>query len=196
MEENTIIDARTALLVIDVQRDFCGGGALAVKEGDRVVPALKTYIDRFTAAGLPIFFTRDWHPPDHSSFKSQGGPWPVHCVAGSPGAEFHPDLPVPPGASIVDKGREPELQGYSGFEGTTLHAELSRRGVRRVLVGGLATDYCVRATVLDARGNGYEVHVLLDAVRGVDVEAGDSARALEEMRAAGARVVGELTVDC
>jgi len=179
------LESSDALLVIDVQRDFCPGGALAVPEGDRVVPVLRSYIELFSRRGLPIFFTRDWHPPDHISFREQGGPWPVHCVQHSAGAQFHPDLPVPPQAEIISKAARDE-DAYSGFQGTGLAGKLAARGSRRILVGGLATDYCVRATVLDGIRAGLKAAVLVDAVRAVDVKPGDGERAFREMLGAGA----------
>ena len=175
-----------ALVVVDVQRDFLPGGALPVPKGDEVVPALNRYIELFTGKGLPVIFTRDWHPRDHISFKERGGPWPPHCVQGTPGAEFAPGLTVPEGAIIVSKATSRDKEAYSGFDGTDLHERLQELGVKRIFVGGLATDYCVKATVLDGLKLGYEVYLLTDAVRGVDVNPGDSDRAIGEMTSAGA----------
>jgi nicotinamidase/pyrazinamidase len=174
-----------ALVVVDVQRDFCPGGALAVPGGDRVVAPLARAIDAFRRRGLPVVYTRDWHPPGHVSFAPRG-PWPPHCVAGSPGAEVHPGPPPPLEAEVVSKATAPDAEAYSGFQGTGLAERLRARGVRRVLVGGLATDYCVRATVLDALRAGLAAVVLVDAVRAVDVRPGDGDRALAEMLRAGA----------
>ena len=179
---------RAALVVVDVQRDFCPGGALAVRYGDQVVPRLNRTVEAFEKAGFPLFFTRDWHPPNHISFRSRGGPWPPHCVQGSRGAGFHPDLLVPEGAVIISKGDEPSKEAYSGFQGTDLEARLKRLGVEQVFVGGLATDYCVKETALDARRAGFAVEVLKDCVRPVDVRPGDGAKALKEMRKAGAKL--------
>ncbi len=188
----TIDPARDALLVVDVQNDFCPGGALGVRDGDAVVPVLNRYVQRFRAAGAPVYFTRDWHPPVTRHFAAYGGPWPPHCVQGTPGAEFHPALAVPRDAVVVSKGMDPAEDAYSAFQarsadGQPLPALLAARGVRRLYVGGLATDYCVRATARDALAAGLGVVVLRDAVRAVDVEPGDGERALEEMREAGAR---------
>ncbi|HEU5329254.1 MAG TPA: bifunctional nicotinamidase/pyrazinamidase [Thermomicrobiales bacterium] len=182
-----------ALLIVDVQNDFCPGGALAVAEGDAVVPVLNEYIARAQAAGMPIFASRDWHPPVTRHFALYGGPWPVHCVQGTPGAAFHPDLRLPPGTPIATTGDTAEDAGYSMFEGTLddgrpLADALRERGITRVHVGGLATDYCVRATVLDALHQGFEARVLTDAARGVNVTPGDDQRALDEMAADGARL--------
>jgi nicotinamidase/pyrazinamidase len=177
-----------ALLVVDVQRDFCPGGTLPVKDGDEVVPGINSVVRAFEHAGLPIFFTRDWHPPDHISFKSQGGPWPPHCVEGTAGAEFHPALRIPLGAIVISKGDSPRAEAYSGFQGTGLEVRLKRLGVDEVFVCGLATDYCVRETTLDARRTGLAVEVLKDCVRPVDVKPGDGARALTEMKEAGAKL--------
>jgi len=176
-----------ALLVVDVQKDFLPGGALAVPGGDAVVPVLNRYLETFRRRGLPVFATRDWHPPDHCSFRERGGPWPAHCIAGTPGAEFAPELELPPEAEIVSKATEPKREAYSGFEGTDLETRLKRRGVRRLFVGGLATEYCVLNTVRDAIRRGFEVFLLTDAIRAVNPE--DGRKALEEMRRLGARFV-------
>jgi nicotinamidase/pyrazinamidase len=183
----------SALLIIDVQNDFCAGGALEVRGGDRVVAPINRMIDRAVAHGEPVYATRDWHPPNTRHFKQFGGAWPVHCVARTPGADFHPNLRLPVSALIVATGDTVDKEGYSAFEGHVpggrgLLDDLRARGIRRLYVGGLATDYCVRHTVLDARKAGFEVDLLTDAIAGVDVEPGDSARALDEMREAGARL--------
>jgi len=180
------IDKHTALVVVDIQNDFCPGGALAVADGDKVVPVLNKYIEKFRNAGAPILFTRDWHPPDHSSFKEQGGPWPPHCVQNSEGARFHPDLLMPPEGVIVSKADKRD-EAYSFFQGNDLTTKLRERGIKRLLVGGLATDYCVKETVLDGLKYGFEVFHLDDASRGVNVEPADSERALQEMVARGAK---------
>jgi len=182
------ISEKTALVVVDVQKDFCPGGALAVPEGDRVVPALNEYVKRFRAASAPIIFTRDWHPSDHSSFKSQGGPWPNHCVQNSDGAKFHPSLVVPPEAEVVSKADKKD-EAYSLFQGTGIADTLRRRGIKTLLVGGLATDYCVKETVLDGLEEGFEVYYLDDASRGVNVKTADSERAVEIMLAKGAKKI-------
>jgi epoxyqueuosine reductase len=186
--------SRDALLVVDVQNDFCPGGALAVPEGDRVVPVLNAYVARFVAAGAPVLVSRDWHPPRTRHFQAYGGVWPPHCVQETRGADFHPALALPAGAVVFSKGMDPEQDAYSAFQGRDpagrpLALVLADRGVRRLWVGGLATDYCVKATVLDATREGLEVLVLGDAIRAVEVAPGDGDRALAEMRAAGARVV-------
>lgn len=181
--------AQDALVVVDVQNDFLPGGALAVPHGDEVLGPLNEALAAFERAGRPIYATRDWHPANHCSFKAQGGPWPPHCIAGSPGASFASGLKLPASASVISKATEPNADAYSGFAGTGLAARLAAAGVRRVFVGGLATDYCVLNTVLDARGAGLEVRVLVDAVRAVEVNAGDGARALERMAAAGAELL-------
>lgn len=178
-----------ALILVDVQNDFLPGGRLAVPDGDAVIPPLNAWIRRFRARGLPVFATRDWHPPDHCSFREQGGPWPPHCVAGTPGADFAPGLELPPEVVVISKATTPEKDAYSGFEGTDLAERLRERSVRRVFVGGLATDYCVLNTVLDALKAGFEAWVIKDAVRAVDVQPGDGERALERMRQAGAREI-------
>lgn len=179
-------DKHTALVVVDIQNDFCPGGALPVSEGDKVVPVLNKYIEKFRKTSAPIIFTRDWHPPDHSSFKEQGGPWPPHCIQNSEGAKFHADLNVPPEGEIVSKADKKD-EAYSFFQGTNLAKKLHERGIKRLLVGGLATDYCVKETVLDGLKYGFEVFHLDDASRGVNVNPDDSERALHEMVAAGAK---------
>ena len=186
-------DTRAALLIVDVQNDFCPGGALAVAGGDVVVAPLTSLAKAFRAKGLPVFASRDWHPADSGHFRAGGGAWPVHCVAGSPGAAFHPGLDLPPGTAVLSKGTARDEQGYSVFDegrtaaGTTLAEELRRAGVTRLFVGGLATDYCVRGAVIGGLGEGFEVTVLTDAIAAVDVQPGDGARALEEMSQAGAQ---------
>jgi nicotinamidase/pyrazinamidase len=181
--------AGDALILVDVQLDFLPGGSLAVPRGDEVVPALNRYIAVFQRLTLPVVATRDWHPPDHCSFKAQGGPWPPHCVAGSEGARFASLLDLPCGGRIVSKATTRDKDAYSGFEGTDLDDWLKRAGVARVFVGGLATDYCVLNTVRDALRLGYATFLLLDAVRAVDVQAGDGDRAIAEMRHLGAVLV-------
>lgn len=175
--------SRTALLAVDVQGDFLPGGALGVPDGDAVVaPLLAAAAD----ADL-VVASRDWHPAGHVSFAERGGPWPVHCVAGSPGGRMHHDIDRI-ASVVVSKGTNPDVDAYSAFDGTPLAAVLRAAGITRIVIGGLATDYCVRATALDALGEGFEVVVLRDAVRAVDVQPGDGARALDEIRAAGARL--------
>lgn len=178
-----------ALIVVDVQNDFLPGGSLAVPDGDAVVPVLNAAMAEFEQRGLPIFATRDWHPANHCSFRAQGGPWPPHCVAHSEGAVFAPALRLPAAATIVSKATTADKDAYSGFSGTDLDRLLRAAGVRRVFVGGLATDYCVLNTVRDARASGYEVVLLLDAIRAVDVNPGDGDRAIAEMKQLGAQAV-------
>ena len=175
-----------ALVIVDVQNDFLPGGTLAVPDGNDVVPPLNVAIRAFGEAGLPIFATRDWHPSDHCSFIDRGGIWPPHCVAETEGAAFARDLSLPESAVVVSKAVRPDRDAYSGFAGTDLSERLSNQEVTRIFLGGLATDYCVLNTVLDALKEGFDVIVLDDAVRAVDVEFGDGARAIERMRDAGA----------
>lgn len=178
-----------ALIAVDVQNDFLPGGSLAVPGSDAVVPALNRYLAAFAARALPVFATRDWHPLEHCSFKAQGGIWPPHCVAATRGAEFAPGLALPPAAVIISKAATPEADSYSGFGGTDLAARLRALGAARLFIGGLATDYCVLNTVKDALSEGFEVLVLEDAIRAVEVNAGDGARALHEMQRLGARPI-------
>ena len=177
---------RDALVVVDVQRDFLPGGPLAVPDGTAVIGPLNAWLATFAARGCTAVASRDWHPPDHCSFEGRGGPWPAHCVAGSDGAAFATGLRLPADSLVVSKGTEAGTEAYSAFSGTELAPRLAAAGVRRLWIGGLATDYCVLATVRDALAQGFEVIVLTDAVRGVDVVAGASARALDAMRSAGA----------
>lgn len=186
-------EGRSALLIVDVQNDFCEGGALAVPGSARVVAALNRYLDEAGAAGMPVYASRDWHPPETTHFRPFGGPWPVHCVAGSTGAAFHPDLRLPADTVVISKGQRPDSAGYSAFEGLTgdgasLTDDLRRRGVSHLLIGGLATDYCVKHSVLDALRAGLRVTVLTDAIAGVEAHPGDVRRALDEMQAAGAEI--------
>jgi nicotinamidase/pyrazinamidase len=175
------VDSRTdALIVVDVQRDFCPGGALAVPRGDEVIPVINRLLaltDWLTVA------TRDWHPADHCSFTAQGGVWPPHCVAETDGADFHPALDRSRIRHVVSKAVTRDAEAYSGFQGTDLAALLASHGIRRAFVCGLATDYCVKATALDARRARLEVVVIEDAIRGVEVNPGDCAKAMDEMRA-------------
>ncbi len=184
-----------ALIVVDVQRDFLPGGSLAVRDGDRVIPVLNCYLRRFQAAGLPIVVTRDWHPPNHCSFAAQGGLWPPHCIQESRGAEFAEQLELPAKALLISKGTKPDRDAYSGFDGTKLEQRMRDAGVRRVFVGGLATDYCVLATVKDAASAGFEVLVLGDAIRAVDAEPGDGDRAMDAMTTAGAAIIELAAID-
>lgn len=180
------IEKDDALLIVDVQRDFLPGGSLAVPDGDAVVPVLNRYIALARSRNLPVFASRDWHPKNHCSFRSRGGIWPEHCVAGTPGAAFAENLELPPDAVVIDKATHEDADAYSAFQGTNLAAQLRERGVRRVLVGGLATDYCVLNTVRDALREGFKVVLLKDAIRAVNVNAGDGARAEREMQESGA----------
>ncbi len=176
-----------ALIVVDVQRDFLAGGALAVPRGGEVLKPLNQYVELFAALGLPIFATRDWHPANHSSFADQGGPWPAHCVMNTPGAEFAAELRLPKNVQVVSKATRPDREAYSDFDEPGLDARLKEQGVGRLFVGGLATEYCVLATVRDALVRRYQVVLLADAVRPLDVEPGDGQRAEQEMIRLGAK---------
>ena len=183
-----------ALLVVDVQRDFCPGGSLAVQRGDRIVPVLNRVLALVRVHQLPVYFTRDWHPPDSTHFVTGGGRWPVHCVAGTEGARFHSDLLVPDDAILVSKGYETDSNGYSAFDGrlddgAPLADDLRERTVGHLVVGGLATEYCVKHTVLDALHAGWNVTLISDAIVPVELSPGDAERALGEMQAAGAALI-------
>ena len=179
---------KQALIVVDVQNDFCPGGTLAVAHGDEVVEPLNVLIDKFLKRGDPVYKSRDWHPPTTKHFQVYGGTWPVHCVQNTKGAEFHPALRDDPRIEVISKGLG-DKDCYSAFDETDLAARLREENVEEVVVGGLATDYCVKNTVLDAVKNGFKVKALENAMRAVDVEPGDGERAIEEMRAAGAEIV-------
>ncbi len=185
------VDDKSALVVVDVQNDFMPSGALPVKGGDKVIGPLNRYIGIFEKRGRPIVFTRDWHPPNHVSFKENGGPWPRHCVQDTVGAQLHADLEIPDHATIISigKGTDPMTDSYSGFHGTQLSEVLKGRGISRLFVGGLATDYCVKSTIVDAIAEGFEVYFLSDASMGVDVHPGDSDDAIDEMSRKGARSI-------
>ncbi len=188
------MEERAALLIIDLQIDFCPGGSLAVPGGDEIVPVINRYIEIFRRLGVPVLASRDWHPPVTSHFKAYGGLWPVHCVEGTEGARFHPLLRLPEGAVVISKGMDPHRDDYSAFHarseaGALLDEQLKGDGVTRIYLCGLATDYCVRQSGLDALRAGYGVTLLRDAVRGVDLTPGDSPRALEELSRAGAELV-------
>jgi len=188
-----------ALLIVDVQNDFCPCGALQVTDGDLVVEPVNRAIERFTAAGLPVLASRDWHPAVTRHFREYGGLWPVHCVRETPGAAFHPGLRLPPHAIVLSKGTDPDRDSYSAFDGMTeegllLEQVLEEKGISHLYIGGLATDYCIKATALEALLIGKKVTVLTDAIAGVDINPGDSERALEAIRQAGGEflIVNEL----
>ena len=181
-------EKKRALIVVDVQNDFCPGGALAVAHGDDVVAPLNKLIEEFLARGEPVFKSRDWHPPTTKHFAAYGGTWPVHCVQETMGAEFHPDLLDDIHIRVVSKGLG-DTDCYSAFDETDLALQLERLGVEEVWVGGLATDYCVKSTVLDALKQGFKVRAIKDAMRAVDLQPGDDERAIEAMRAAGAEII-------
>jgi nicotinamidase/pyrazinamidase len=183
-------EKKKALIVVDVQNDFCPGGSLAVANGDEVVAPLNELMKEFLDRGEPVFKTRDWHPAKTKHFADFGGRWPVHCVRNSPGAEFHSGLLDDPRITIISKGIDESADGYSGFDGTNLAANLRDQEVEEVWVGGLATDYCVKHTVLDALRQGFAVKALADAMRAVNVNPTDGAQAIEEMRNAGAEIIG------
>ncbi len=177
---------KTAVYLIDVQRDFCEGGALAVPDGDAVVPICNKLIESAGENGCPIILSRDWHPADHCSFKENGGTWPVHCVSGEPGAEFHADLQLPIDAMVFSKGTDRDVEAYSAFDVTSVLDILHEAQVERIVMCGLATDYCVKASVLDALKSGFEVVVVQEGCRAVNVNPDDGEKAFAEMEAAGA----------
>jgi nicotinamidase/pyrazinamidase len=181
-----------ALVVVDVQRDFCEGGALAVPGGDDVVPVLNGWLRETSMLKVA---TRDWHPSDHESFEEQGGPWPPHCVRGTEGAKFHPQLASDQIDEVFSLGTEPEDEGYSGFEAGEMAERLREQGIKRLWVGGLATDYCVAETVVEGCEEGFEVQVIEDAIRGIGAEPGDVREAKDRMRDAGASFVSTPEVE-
>ena len=183
-----VLGGGDALLIVDLQVDFLPGGSLGVPHGDLVIAPIRRLIAMYRARELPIYASRDWHPDLHCSFADQGGPWPPHCVQGTNGAELNEALDVERVDVIVDAGYRPDLEGYSGFEETNLAALLREHDVDRVTVVGLATDYCVKETAADALREGFSVAVDRAGIRGIDVQPGDSERALAELRAAGAEL--------
>jgi len=178
-----------ALIVVDMQVDFLPGGALEVPNSDTIIPIINEYVRFFESKNLPIFYSRDWHPEDHCSFKENGGTWPKHCVQNTKGAEFHPDLYISNKAFIISKGFEKDKEAYSAFQNTDLNEKLKQFKVENVFVCGVATDYCVLHTVLDALKNGYKTFLLVDAIKGVDLNVNDSEEAIKKMVHAGAEIV-------
>ena len=178
------MQTKKALLVVDIQNDFCPGGALGVRKGDQIIPTVNKYVDLFLKNQFPVFVSRDWHPENSKHFKESGGPWPAHCVKNTKGAEFHPDFQVPDDAIILSKGTDPDMDGYSVFDAHDLENKpfidlLKKMGIDELYIAGIATDYCVRMTSLDAFKNSYKVNVLTDAIKGVDEQ--DSKHAIDEI---------------
>lgn len=182
---NDMLGDGSALIIVDMQNDFMPGGSLPVPEADKILPVVNKYIEIFMAKGLPIFASRDWHPPNHISFRQRGGIWPVHCVRNTFGAKFHPDLKLPRSATVVSKATDPNREAYSAFDRTELADMLRAKGIKRLFVAGVATDYCVKNTVLDALGHGFEVILLEDATKGLT----NSTAAIEEMKSKGVKVI-------
>lgn len=183
-----------ALLIVDVQNDFCPGGALGIKEGDKIIPAINKYIEIFIKNNLPIILTRDWHPAETRHFKRFGGAWPGHCIQNTKGAEFHPQLRIPEGAIIISKGMNPAKDSYSAFQAfdsaeKNLPSLLKEKGISELFICGLATDYCVKFTALDALKSAFKVNVLADAIKGVDLQPKDSENALKEIISLGAKAI-------
>jgi nicotinamidase/pyrazinamidase len=186
---NLRVGNNDALIVTDIQNDFLPGGALPVREGDQVIPMMNEYIRIFKSGKAKIIISRDWHPKDHISFKSQGGSWPPHCVQNTTGSEFSPDLKIPKDVIIVSKATDPAKEAYSVFDGTDLASKLKTQGIQRVFIGGLATDYCVKESVLHAMKLGFQVAVLIDGIRGIDAKPGDVEKAMDDMMKHGATPV-------
>jgi len=184
-------EKKRALIVVDVQNDFCPGGSLAVSHGEEVIPPLNKLIREFLDRGEPVYKTRDWHPPQTNHFAAYGGVWPFHCVQNTSGAEFHRDLFDDPRITVISKGIDDTADGYSGFDGTNLGALLRAEGVAEIWVGGLATDYCVMQTVVDGVRQGFKVKALADAMRAVNVHPDDGVKAVQAMRDVGAEIVGD-----
>lgn len=178
-----------ALIIVDLQYDFLPGGSLGVPQGDQVIGPINHLVDLFAQRGLPVYASRDWHPDEHCSFAARGGPWPPHCVANTRGAAFSDALRLPSNAIVISKAEAADVDAYSAFNGTGLAGQLRERGVRRVVVCGLATDYCVLNTVLDARAEGFEVLIVPEAMRAVNVQPGDGERAIAQMLERGAGAV-------
>jgi nicotinamidase/pyrazinamidase len=186
--------ARKALVVVDVQNDFSPGGSLGVPGGDKIIPAVNKYIKIFSKKKFPVFATRDWHPPRTSHFKDFGGAWPAHCIQGTRGAQFHPKLKLNPNATLLYKGTDPDKDGYSAFHAQELSGRdfariLEMEGIKEIYIAGLATDYCVKFTALEALKRGFKVKILLDAVKGVDLKPKDSEKAVKEIVKKGAKTI-------
>ncbi len=177
------------LIIVDMQNDFMPDGALPVPGSDEIIPVLNSYIRLFSNNALKVVASRDWHPPDHCSFKENGGIWPVHCVGRTRGAEFPSQLHLPKDTIIISKAMDPKKDAYSALQDTDLLDILKKDGIERCFVGGIATDYCVLHTVLDLLKQGYDVYLLRDAIRAVDAHPGDGERAIKEMQQKGARVI-------
>jgi nicotinamidase/pyrazinamidase len=186
VSKNYTVKETDAILITDIQKDFLPGGALPIEGGDEIIPVLNDYIQRFKTSKAHILVSRDWHPQNHVSFNTQGGPWPPHCIQETGGAKFSPDLKLPGHTVVISKATDPKRESYSAFDGTILAIELKRLGVKRLFVGGLATDYCVVNTVLDACKLGFETVVLMDATLGINVNPGDVDAAIATMLANGA----------
>jgi len=199
MDPNNIDSPRLkssdGLIVVDMQKDFLAGGSLAVPQGNDIIPIFNRYIQAFHNKDLPIFATRDWHPSNHCSFKVQGGPWPPHCVQNTEGAQFAPGLILPRSAVIISTATDPEKEAYSGFQGTDLDERLRSAQIQRLFIGGLATDYCVLSTVKDAIERAYNVFLLQDAIKAVNVNPDDGEKANAEMVRLGAVPINYETFD-
>jgi len=180
-----------SLIIVDMQNDFMPGGALPVENALTIIPKINKYIDIFSKNGALIVATRDWHPPNHISFKTRGGPWPPHCIQNTKGAEFVSDLRLPSNTIIISKAEDPEKEAYSGFDGTELNNILKKYGIRRVFIAGVATDYCVKATAIDAFRYGYETFVLSDGIKVVDIPKGSVEKAIKELLELGIIFVDE-----
>lgn len=178
-----------ALLITDIQNDFLPGGALPIKDGDEIIPVLNEYAKLFCDAKLQVFASRDWHPPNHCSFKKQGGSWPPHCIQNTKGARFSSDLQLPQTAIVISKATDPNIEAYSVFDGTNFNEQLKAYRVKRLFLGGLATDYCIVNTAVDALKLGFETVVLMDATLGIDVNPGDVDHAIDKMLKLGAQQV-------
>ncbi|MBU1727633.1 MAG: bifunctional nicotinamidase/pyrazinamidase [Candidatus Omnitrophica bacterium] len=193
--------AKKALLIVDVQNDFCPNGALGVPQGNKIIPVINRYINFFKRKDLPIFITRDWHPVRTRHFKDFGGAWPAHCIQNTPGAQFHPDLKVPAGAIMLYKGMDPEKDSYSAFQaedisGMTLVKLLAFKGIKELYIAGLATDYCVKFTSIDALKQGFKIKILIDAIKGVNLKPKDSENAIKQITKMGAKKIklADLTI--
>ncbi|MDD5154950.1 MAG: bifunctional nicotinamidase/pyrazinamidase [Candidatus Omnitrophica bacterium] len=190
---------KKALLIVDIQNDFCPGGALGISGGDKIITAINKYIGRFSKNKLPIFISRDWHPKKTAHFKKFGGVWPVHCIENTRGAAFHPKLKIPKEAIIISKGMDPRQDSYSAFQAEDSHRQslanlLKIFGIEEIYIAGLATDYCVKYSTIDALKKGFEVKILKDAVAGVNLNPEDSKEALRQITAMGAGEISFLNL--
>ena len=185
----------TALIIVDVQNDFCDNGSLPVPNAEQIIPGINKIIEYFHSSFLPVYATRDWLPIDHCSFKSNGGLWPMHCVQQTKGSQIHPELLIDNRVTIIDKGADKDKEAYSGFDGTDFSQELRKKNISKVIITGLATDYCINWTTIGALNNGFSATVISDLIRGIDLKPGDCKNAINEMSKSGAKFINSFELN-